>query len=57
MYLLRIGMATQQLNNCKVNGCTNKGVVKVGNDKMYCANCYTFVVSAMLKKGRRYATP
>lgn len=59
MYPLKItGVLTlYQLNKtCDVKGCTTKGVVSIGGNKTYCANCYTFVISTLFNRGKHNGT-
>lgn len=55
MYLSAISgviVLSQPDKICCVSGCDRVGVIPVGTVKQYCANCYTFVFSRLLTRGK-----
>ena len=39
-------------SSCCVKDCKGKGVVRLGGGKTYCANCYTFILSNLMRRGQ-----
>lgn len=51
---MKAGIKSMPNNICNVKGCTTKGVVRLSGDKIYCANCYTFVISTVFNRGKKH---